>query len=912
MDAENWVKIKSILQDVLDVAPAERDAYLDSLGLDDEPRAEVESLMAFENEAEDMMKMSAVEFSKDFIADDSVLSGQEVGPYRIIRELGHGGMGAVYLAERIDGKFSQRVALKLLKREMNTSALRRRFQQEREILASLEHPNIARLLDTGTTADKVPFLAMEYVEGLPIDDYCNKHQADLNERLDLFRKVCATVDFAHRNLVVHRDLKPSNILITEDGIPKLLDFGISKILSADIENTATVTKLGVMTPSYASPEQLRNESVTTATDVYSLGVILYELLSGHRPFESKESNLKDIFQAVIDVDPPLPSSMVATFSKTTGDPLGAKADVRPDESARELNQTMPDELRHTSPQTISIKPQYLRGDLDNIVLKALKKDPERRYSSPENFSDDIKRHMDGQPVTARPDTFSYRAEKFIKRNSFTVLAAAVICVTIFGGVIATLWQARVASAERARAEKRFNDVRQLANSNIFEVYPEIENIEGSLKAREIILSNALRYLDSLYSEVESDPELQSELATAYEKIGDVQGAMNNSSLGNIQAGLDSYEKASRLRESVLAAAPADIEAKEKLANNRYVIARTLWNNSQTDEASEAFERALLLRRELVDASPQSVTAKNRLAVLLIDYGAIPLFNFQTSKALALYNEAATIIQQLRVENPDDPLLKKSLTRLIRSQSKAKASTGDLDGAINDLKTAISLSRELASQFPDDFPVQRSVWLTETIMCEVYIDSGRSEGIVDVCIGTVNFPESARKKEPENGVVAFDLAISHFNLARAYRIADQPAKTIASSENALKVMSALSAKNPADLEYKRNLAIYSIEIARANIKLTEYRQAVESLRNVISDLEPIIMADSGSTTVQYDLGIAHRLYAEASFKTDDRATAQRHIDEAISICTKLSETDSLRDSDKGLLAQLTAERSDYYR
>ena len=219
-------------------------------------------------------------------------------------------MGAVYLAKRTDGKFEQKVALKLLKREMNTAAFRRRFQQEREILASLEHPNIARLLDAGTTDDKIPYLAMEYVEGLPIDDYCNKNNLDLNQRLDLFRKVCAAVDFAHRNLVVHRDLKPSNILVNEDGTPKLLDFGISKIFSNEFEqiNSATVTKLGVMTPSYASPEQFQNKSVTTATDIYSLGIILYELLSGHRPFEAKENDLKEIYKAVIELDPPLPSS----------------------------------------------------------------------------------------------------------------------------------------------------------------------------------------------------------------------------------------------------------------------------------------------------------------------------------------------------------------------------------------------------------------------------------------------------------------------------------------------------------------------------------------------------------------------------------------------------------------------------
>ena len=302
MQTENWKIVKDLLAEILPLEYSERNSFLDNSGINDEIRAEVESLLLFEEESEDLMKLSAVEFSKDFFdteeAAENVLIGQKFGVYKIVRELGCGGMGAVYLAERADGKFEQKVALKLLKREMNTAELRRRFAQEREILASLEHPNIARLLDAGTTDDKIPYLTMEYIEGLPIDEFCSKRQLDLNQRLNLFRKVCAAVDFAHRNLIVHRDLKPSNILVTDDGTPKLLDFGISKILSAEFENvnSATITKLGAMTPSYASPEQLRSESVTTATDIYSLGVILYELLSGHRPFECKgrrfEGNLQ--------------------------------------------------------------------------------------------------------------------------------------------------------------------------------------------------------------------------------------------------------------------------------------------------------------------------------------------------------------------------------------------------------------------------------------------------------------------------------------------------------------------------------------------------------------------------------------------------------------------------------------------
>lgn len=908
MNEGHWKQVKGLLNEVLTLDASARSRFLESSGASAEVRSEVESLIAFEEASADMMQLSAVEFSREFTEDAGDLSGEVIGPYRLIREIGYGGMGAVYLAERIDGNFSQRVALKLLKREMNTSALRRRFQQEQEILASLEHPNIARLLDAGTSTDRVPFIAMEYVDGLPIDEYCETNALGVNERLELFCTVCAAVEFAHRNLVIHRDLKPSNVLVTHDGIPKLLDFGISKIVSKEYgaSDAATITRLGVMTPAYASPEQLRRDGVTTLSDVFSLGVILFELLSGHRPFEKKEHDLHAIFDAVINSQPVPPSSLVGTA------PALAQIREHKLDAVTEDLTTRREEARRTGSGAATLSSSEIKGDLDNIVLKAISKEPERRYASVGNLAEDIRRHLSGLTVSARPNTLGYRANKFIARNRVFVSAGLIVVIAVFAGIMATLWQTRVASAERERAEKRFNDVRKLANSNLFEVYPEVENLEGSLKARELILKNAQQYLDSLYGEAASDPELQAELATAYEKIGDVLGAMNNSSLGNIRAGLDSYEKARNLRESVLAADPRNVEAKEKLANNQYVIARTLWNNSQTNEASAAFEQVIELRRSLVSENPDTSSAKNRLAVALIDYGAIPLFNFQSEKALALYGEAHQIINELRAADPRNTTLKKSLTRLIRSQSKAKAAVGQVDEALRDLAVAVDVSRELAAEFPEDFPVQRSVWLTNTIICEVMIDSAVTDEVVEACSKTTAFPEAALQKEPENGVVGFDLAISHFNLARAYRLADQPENTISSARNALRVMSDLSAKNPSDLEYKRNLAIYSTEIARAQIKLARHGDALVILRKVIDELDPIIAADQGSTTIQYDLGVAHRLAAQASFRTGDRPAAQSHIDEAIAICSRLNEMKSLRASDADLLAQLSNERSEYLR
>lgn len=903
MQEDQWTQVKDAIEQALSLSGDERLAFLGKL--DPGVRDEVESLLRFEDRSADLMQLSAVEFSKDFIADDDVsLDGTVIGPYRTVRELGMGGMGAVYLAERVDGKFQQRVALKLLKREMNTAALRRHFEQEREILASLEHPNIARLLSAGTSDDNIPFIAMEYVDGLPIDEYCNQNSLGLDERLELFRTVCSAVDFAHRNLVIHRDLKPSNILVTNDGVPKLLDFGISKIVSKEYENadSATITKMGVMTPSYASPEQLKGESVTTLSDVYSLGVVLFELLSGHRPFESKENDLREIYSAVIEREPSLPSSMldsVLLFSRQIG--------VR--DSDGQTDQAI---ARRTQANQLSLSSQSVRGDLDNIVLKALRKEPERRYRSAGELSDDIGRHIDGLPVTARPNTFAYRASKFVGRNRIGVAAAGFVLATVVAGVGATLWQAQVARTERAKAEKRFNDVRQLANSYIFDVYPEIENLEGSLKAREKILTNALQYLDSLSSETGDDLSLQSELATAYEKIGDVQGALTNSSLGNIQAGLDSYAKAAKLREAVYNADPGNLDSKEKLAANYYTTARTLWNNSQTKEAEEAFEKGLKLRRELVEAQPASVDYQNRLAVLLIDYGAIPVFNSQTDKALILFGEAVSIVDRLTGLEPNNFDFKKTQTRLLRILNKTRGKIGDYEGALHGFDQAIEISNVLAKQFPNDFRVQRSVWLTHSMKCELYIDKEDGQNGVSACLPTIDFPRAALEKEPENGVVAYDLAISHFNTARVYRLAGDYPNTIAQADKALLVMSALSTKTPDNMEYRRNLAVYQTERARAHIKLKNFDQAETILLGVLDTMAPIAEADPNTTTYQYDIAIGHRLSAEVFSAKGDVARAVESIDKSIAIIRHLKSVNSLRDVDKDLLSELETEKTTYLR
>ena len=414
-----------------------------------------------------------------------------LGPYRLIREIGHGGMGTVYLGVRADDAFQKRVAIKVLKRGMDTDSIVRRFRHERQILASLEHPFIASLLDGGSTPDGRPYFAMEYVEGQPIVDYCDTHRLDTAARLELFRHVCSAVQYAHQNLIIHRDIKPANVLVIAEGTPKLLDFGIAKLLNPELAGQTlapTAPGLQLMTPEYASPEQVRGDAVSTATDVYSLGVLLYELLAGRLPYRLTSRAPADIVRIVCESEPMRPSTAITSIDPEP-----------PGEAATRS------EPHHASKSTAAWKPtrrltvdadrlrRQLAGDLDNIILKALSKEPRRRYASVDQFSEDVRRHLAGLPVIARKDTWGYRTTKFVRRNRAAVVTLAATFAVLVAGIIGTTWQARVARVERARAEQRFGDVRQLANAFLFDFHDSIADLEGSTPARKLVVTKGLEY-----------------------------------------------------------------------------------------------------------------------------------------------------------------------------------------------------------------------------------------------------------------------------------------------------------------------------------------------------------------------------------------------------------------------------------
>ena len=410
MTAARWGEVKAVLAAVLEAPSTEREALLDKLCASDSAmRASVESLLAVETHADRVLNSQAAPGAA--LRAPAPLPAQ-IGPYRVIREIGRGGMGVVYLGERADGEFRKSVAIKLITTGVRDPGLERRFRRERQILATLEHPGIARMLDGGATSEGQPYFVMEYVEGQSLPAWSEQRKCGIEERLKLFLQVCDAVEYAHQRLIVHRDLKPGNILVAGDGICKLLDFGLARMTDAPADEELTQTGMPLMTPAYASPEQVRGEPFAVSSDVYSLGVILYELLAGRRPYELKSSSLVELAQVICERDPL---------------PLSQSADPR--------------------------WKRRLAGDLENIVAKSLAKEPRLRYASVAELGADLRRHLDGRPLSARPATFRYRFGKWLRRHRVAAPVGALAAVLIVGFGVAAWWEAR-------SAERRFQQVRQ--------------------------------------------------------------------------------------------------------------------------------------------------------------------------------------------------------------------------------------------------------------------------------------------------------------------------------------------------------------------------------------------------------------------------------------------------------------------
>lgn len=581
----DWERVKDLFQRALPLSLAERRSLLErECAAAPALRAEVESLLDAHDGVPTFLDSPAADAFTDLRDEEleGLVPGQRVGPYELLERVAGGGMGTVWAGRLADAPGGPKVAVKLVRRGLATAQVLRRFAQERRTLANLEHPNIAKLLDGGMTEDGRPYLVMEFITGLPIDDYCERHGLAVAERLRLFRVVCLAVHYAHQNLVVHRDIKPTNILVTADGAPKLLDFGIAKILTPEGVGLPTTLTAGAgvlpMTPEYASPEQVRGGVVTTATDIYSLGVVLYELLAGQRPYELRSRTPAELERVVCTEEPPRPSTAVR--QRAAGE-----------EATR-----------------LEALGRRLRGDLDNIVLMALRKDPARRYGSAEQLAQDLDRHLRGLPVLARGDSMGYVLGRFVQRHRFGVAAGALLALALVGGAAATAWQARIATREARRAEEEAKTATHVTDFlvDLFQISDPSLARGRTITVREVLDEGAAR----IGQELREEPKVRAELLNA---------------MGRVYRNLGLHEQAEPLLSESLAlfearypdGDPSVAQALEDVGILRFAQGRY-------EEAEGSLRRAYEMRVRLQGADdPDTGMSANFLGMALRELGRLP-------------------------------------------------------------------------------------------------------------------------------------------------------------------------------------------------------------------------------------------------------------------------------------------------
>ncbi|TAG81637.1 MAG: serine/threonine protein kinase [Betaproteobacteria bacterium] len=662
MDSTRWQHLSDIVSECLDLPAEVREAHARTRAAGDEALlrdalswiAEADDIGGFLAESSALAAVSALTSEPLLGASERIeaayaraqsMVGRRFGAYRFTEEIARGGMGDVYKARRDDQEFEKEVAIKVIRSDLASSRIAQRFKSERQILANLDHPNIARLVDGGQGEQGEPYIVMEFVSGFPIDSYCQMKSLGLAERLRLFIDVCNAVHYAHQRLVVHRDLKPSNVLVNDEGQVKLLDFGIAKLLDPerkeDGEAGANPTIANAMTPAYASPEQVKGEAITTASDVYALGVLLYRLLTGESPYRANTAKPLELAKEIVETDPLRPSTRL-------------RQRQRPREGG-EASTSVPtlDTARLT---------RSLRGDLDNIVLMALRKEPSRRYASAEQFADDINRYLRDQPVRASADGWAYRTRKFLSRNRWSTAFAASAVVALIGGISATAYQAKVARDAQLRAETLFADVRKLANSYLFEVHDAVRGLPGATPVREMLVKNSLTYLDRLAQDAASDPALMVEIASGYDRLGDVQGAWRSASLGDVTGAEASFRKAISLRERAVALFAKQRDSKQMLESERLLIvnhgklSELLLANGRAEEGLREAERALSLSEALADRAETSVADRLNVARSRFSLASQRVSNGQFEAAMPELTRSVEEVRQLHSANPTDALL----------------------------------------------------------------------------------------------------------------------------------------------------------------------------------------------------------------------------------------------------------------
>ncbi len=867
MTPQNWQRVKDVVGDALEQPPEKRDAFVArACGEDTALRREVESMLSRDA---DPIDRCVERLSGANPPPEDGLNGTRLGAYEVLREIGRGGMGAVYLARRADEQFDKLVAIKILKRGTDTDEVLRRFRAERQILARLEHTNIARLFDGGTTDDGLPYFVMEYVVGERITDYCRATNLSVRQRVELFLKVCAAVDFAHRNLVVHRDLKPGNILVTAEGEPKLLDFGIAKLISPEADYAQlTITQQQRFTPGYASPEQVRGDAVTTAGDVYALGALLYALLAERPPheFPTATPSPTELFRVIVEQEPPRASA------------VAPKAETR----------------------------RELRGDLDNILLTALRKEPERRYSGVPALAEDLRRYLTSRPVRARPATLGYRASRFIKRNKLITAGAALLLITLVGGVAATMWQARKAAGASARAERRFQQVRKLARAVVFDYHDAIAALPGSTAVRERLVRDALEYLDALASEAGNDPGLLREVASAYARIGRVQGNFYESNLGDSTGAMQSWRVSLGLREKLLAANPQDRGLQEETAESHDGVGDIHYTIGDLRGGLASYERALELRQRLSAAEPGNVRHARLLAETHIRIGDIRGLDGyanlgDTAGALANYRQAQEALEPFA--GVEDRKLKFTREDVLTRNATSSRSIGRIADALEFGRRALELAEEMATATPDDQDAHFTLLVAKADFRYALLDYNRVAEAIDISKSILADLHKMLAADPNNDSFRRSLVVTHNNIGRDLLKTGDAAGAAENQRQALAIVEALIAKDPKSEQNNSDLAATVRALGQAQLAGGEHDAALVNFQKALALREARFAADPANARLKEDIAGLNAELGTVLARKGDFAASKAAFGKAIPVTEELSSENPIHATRKVRVAEV---------
>jgi len=854
----DWQRIQSIFLAAVDLPVDERGSYLDSAcGGDRDLRAEIESLLATDLGSGDLIDM-AVKDEAAWLFDAEVLIGERLGMYRIVREIGRGGMGTVYLALRDDEEYRKEVALKIVKRGMDTADVLERFRYERQILANLEHPYIARLFDGGSTESGVPFFVMEYIQGRPLDVFCRENALSLTQRCELFLHILEAVAYAHRNLVVHRDLKPANILIKDDGTPKLLDFGVAKLLSGDGDAHRTrTTAIRPYTPGYASPEQVRGLPITTSTDIYSLGAILYELLIGRRAQEFDVHTPAEIERIVCETAVPRPS----------------------------------------------LQNRGLPTDLDNIVLMAMRKEPERRYQSAVQFAEDLRRHLDGRPIIARQNSLRYRVEKFVFRNRLQVATASVVTVALVVGLVVSLAQTQRAEAsqraaeaqrlialdqtslaeaaqqkearqkevadrerviadtqrdeaerQKALANERLHDILGIANKTLFSVHDAIAKLPGSVAARRTLVNTTLTYLESLQKEVGLDDEMREALCVAYYKVAMIQGDQQGASLQDSQGAEANLLKAQALLMPAYNRHPNNPDMMLRLIEVRASLADFTYRSGSREQGVQKYIELLPVAHRLslvpvcgIECRTQEPVIENNLTYELL--------NTDPPKALEHANHGIALQRELIAKYPDDISLKQALGSLMAGGAGAYRGLGELEKSGDYYRQSIEAREEWILHDPTDTSQKRNLLIgygnyTSLLGVPTSPNINRPDLARQYAMKGVVLARQIAEADPENATARHDLAMILSRLGMVDPAPGHVDESLRTLEEARGLIEPIAIANPKSAETATQLAaILEFEGIRQQ-ELGHNSEAAIAYRSSMDRLQPFLELKNATVTVQY--------------------------------------------------------------